>query len=294
MGTEKRAGWTMNLNETGRRNHYRYLKRWFAIVVLTMLFFATSWEQSAVWAQNILKGQVQLERRAEPVDDMMQGQILDARTGKPIPDANVTLPDVGYSMRTNERGEYQIPRSLGKHATIMSVEKQGYVPFSMSITEQGPPFYTIKLHKQQEALVLDNQLRHLGDGSFSRDSSNAMQFRKPPDGPAIRIPFSIEGFSVSDTPYLKIGSILGLDTAMAHFLSGNTMGVSASPLLIKVNGTIISRVHVNGDNQKIMIPKSVLRTTGTNILEIEAGFHYPEPTRIDYDDMELMHLIFYP
>src|SRR5690606_17810067 len=125
----------------------------------------------------------------------------------------------------------------------------------------------INLQRQLNMLVLDNQLRHLGDGSFSRASTAALKFRKPPDGPAIRIPFSLEGFVLSASPKLKIGSIIGLDTPMVHFLTGNQIGASASPLLIKLNGVVIAQIQVNGDNQTIQLPKHQLRTTGINTLE---------------------------
>jgi len=240
-------------------------------------------------AQQTLQGR--LEKEAEPVQDKLQGQVLDAGTGRPIVGATVTLPDQGFSMKTDANGEYQIPRELGKNALIMSVEKAGYIPFSISISENIPPKFYIRLSQQTQILVLDTQLRHLGDGSFSPASSAAFEFRKPPDGPALRIPFSLGGMIPSASPYLQIGSIVGLDTAMAHLLSHSNIKVAATPLLIKLNGSVIAQVQINGDNQKINVPRELLSPNETNTLEIESGYQYPEPGRIDYDDMELMHIV---
>lgn len=276
------------------RQTKRHFTRWLScgISILGLLIFVNS--ASFTMAQETLKGQIQLERRAEPTNGMLHGRVIDTETGQPLQNASVTLPDLGFSMRTNSSGEYRIPRYLGKNPIIMSVEKPGYAPFSMSITEHAPPTFDIKLQKQLQLLVLDNQLRHLGDGSFSPASSNAFNFRKPPDGPALRISFSVEGLPLSRSPSLQIGSIIGLDTRMVHFLTGNILEVAATPLLVKLNGTIIAQVQVNGDNQRISIPDSLLQRSGMNILEIETGYHYPEPNRLDYDDMEFMHLVFYP
>ncbi len=245
----------------------------------------------AALSADTLKGHI--EKKAEIVSDMLQGQVIDSQTQHPIPEAQVTVPDRGFSMRTDKQGRYRVPFYQGRDPVIMSIEKPGYAPFSLSITENAPPTFTIRLEKQGQRLVLDNQLRHLGDGSFSPYSSAALKFRKPPDGPAIRIPFKIDPASLGENPTLRIGSVIGLDTPLEHMLRGSMTPNSASPLLIKINSSIIARLQVNGDNIAIKIPKHLLKS-GQNTLEIEAGYHYPEPDRLDYDDMELIHLVLIP
>jgi hypothetical protein len=81
---------------------------------------------------------------------------------------------------------------------------------------------------------------------------------------------------------------------MAHMVSRNPISAHASPLLIRFNGQLIAQVAVNGDAQEIKIPVALIRQVGSNTVEITAGFHYPEPGRLDYDDMELMHVVFHP
>lgn len=263
----------------------------YALFLVVVIFCLLLTEPAAI-AQETLKGHI--ERAADVVSDQLRGKVVDARTGQPIAGAHVSLPDQGFSMRTGAGGEYAVPRVMGKQPVIMSVEKPGYVPFSLSISENALPVFTIQLQKQLQTLILDNTLRHLGDGSYSPVSANALNFRKLSDGPAIRIPFALDPVTLSEKPYLQIGSVVGLDTAMGHFFTGNPIGVSASPLIIKLNGAVIAQLQVNGDNQKIQLPKNLMRATGLNTLEIESGYHYPEPGRLDYDDMELMHLVIYP
>jgi hypothetical protein len=260
-------------------------------VLLLCLILGLSPIQTGL-AQQTLKGYV--EEEAKPFQDQLEGVVLDAKTLQPLPNADVALPDQGYSMKTGPHGEYRIPRAMGKQALIMSITKEGYAPFSVSISQHAPPLFNIRLQKAQQMLVLDDRLRHLGDGSFSPHSSGASAFRKAADGPAIRIPFSTGGLALSNAPYLQVGSIIGVDTRMAHHLSGNNIGVSATPLLIKLNGTTIAQVQVNGDNQKIQLPRRALNPNGNDTLEIEAGYQITSDGRLDYDDMELMHIVVYP
>lgn len=239
--------------------------------------------------------EVTIQGHLEHQEDLKSsGQVVDGLTGQPIPGAQVALPDMGYTTQTDRQGRYRIPATRGPNSVIMSVQKPGYAPFSISISKSTEPTMLIRLSKQPHMLVLDDQLRHLGDGSFSPDSSNAFSFRKPADGPGLRIPFSLEGLGISESPVLQIGSIIGLDTRMAHLLSLSRINSAASPLLIKLNGTVIAQIQVNGDNQKIRLPKPILRANGINILEIEAGFHFVEAKGLDYDDMELMHIVVFP
>ncbi len=243
-------------------------------------------------AQMTLKGHV--DKQAEPVQDSLQGEVRDAASNMPVPDAQVTLPDLGFRMKTDAQGRYSVPRYLGKQPIIMSIEKPGYAPFAVSISETGYPPFTLRLQKMLQQLVLDTELRHLGDGSYSPGSSSAMSFRKAPDGPAIRIPFSLKGVSLSHASRLQIGSIIGLDTPMVHFLTGNDMDVTATPLIVKLNGSTIAQIQVNGDNQQIRIPKALLRANTINTLEFETGYQYNDSGRLDYDDMEFIHLVFHP
>jgi hypothetical protein len=246
-----------------------------------------------VMAEEILKGSI--IKQVEPQGDMLEGEVRDAHTRQPIPDAEVTLPDSGYSVKTDRQGHYQIPRNLGQAPIIMSIQKPGYAPFSVSISHHSPPRFSVYLERHAQMLVLDDRLRHLGDNSYSHISSNAGQFRKPTDGPALRYRFSLDGMTVGTRPTLYIGSIIGLDTPMAHLISRNPMDVSTSPLVVRLNGTMIAQVQVNGDGQRLDLPRHLLHETGFNILELETGSHLvDEGERLDYDDMELMHLVLYP
>ena len=56
-----------------------------------------------------------------------------------------------------------------------------------------------------------------------------------------------------------------------------------------VNGSKISELHLNGDNQKVKIPP-MLVYNGKNELTIKTGHNMMETAYIDYDDIEFMNL----
>lgn len=243
-----------------------------------------------VWSQQpTLKGRI--EEQNELLEQTVTGQVTDAQTGKPLPQAEVSVPDRNLKTRTDSGGWFSLPLALGEQPLIMSVEKPGYQPFSISIRKDADPRFRIGLRKLASAIVLDTELHHLGDNSYNPLSSGAMAFRANAEGPRLRIPFVLNKRSAqTGQATLKIGSIIGLDTPMSHYLSRNPLEATASPLLVKLNNTVIARIQVNGDNQRVKLPANLLRIPGENVLEIEAGYHFPEPNRRDYDDMELIHL----
>jgi hypothetical protein len=141
-------------------------------------------------------------------------------------------------------------------------------------------------------LLLDGELHHLGDNQYSPISAAAGQFKKDAEGAVFTCTFSLKGLSLdSDTLTLDIGSIIGLDTTMAHALHQSLAPHESSPIVIKVNGQKLAYISKNGEHQRIPIPKQNLNANGLNLLEIEAGYHVPNGTRVDYDDLELMNLI---
>ena len=56
-----------------------------------------------------------------------------------------------------------------------------------------------------------------------------------------------------------------------------------------INGSKISELHLNGDNQRVKIPP-MLVYNGKNELTIKTGHNMMETTYIDYDDIEFMNL----
>ena len=91
--------------------------------------------------------------------------------------------------------------------------------------------------------------------------------------------------------FLVIGSIIGIDTAMARAMKQNSIQNSfASPPEVFFNGTKIAEIQLNGDNQKIRLPNNLIRPDQSNEITIKTGKNLMQRNYIDYDDIELMNL----
>lgn len=281
-------------------NGLAHLPRMVSAVMLCALSITllVSMPQS-VWAEDdgmTLQGHVDYTQENGSAQGAYKGRVIDSVTGNPVEGASVDVPDKGYRTFTDKKGRFGLPEDAiepGKQA-ILSVEKAGYSPFSVTVSKESFPNFPLKLIKEVQVLVLDNKIHHLGDGSFSAQSAGAGGFRRRSEGPTLRLNFTLSGQMLSDFPKLVVGSIVGLDTKMAHTLSRNPISAHASPLMVRFNGQTIAQIAVNGDAQVIQVPPRLIRLNGSNTVEITAGFHYPEPGRLDYDDMELMHVVFHP
>ena len=93
------------------------------------------------------------------------------------------------------------------------------------------------------------------------------------------------------TNYLVIGSIIGIDTALARGMGQNSITTSfASPPSIYFNGKKIAEIQINGDNQKIKIPSYLIRGNQKNEVKIMAGINLRQTAYVDFDDIEFMNL----
>ena len=62
-------------------------------------------------------------------------KVVDAKTNAPIANAQISLPKQGYQTKSDEDGNFKLEAHfIGD--TIMSVSKEGYRPFSLTINEQ--------------------------------------------------------------------------------------------------------------------------------------------------------------
>ena len=60
-------------------------------------------------------------------------QIVDSATNMPIQNAKISLPN--YTTRTDNNGNFNLPKIDA--ITILSVEKDGYRPFSLTINDSS-------------------------------------------------------------------------------------------------------------------------------------------------------------
>ena len=97
--------------------------------------------------------------------------------------------------------------------------------------------------------------------------------------------------TLSKENFLVIGSIIGIDTAMARALGQNQVRNSfASPPEVYFNGSKIAEIQLNGDNQKIKLPNSLIKPDQPNEITIRTGKNLMQTAYIDYDDIEIMNI----
>lgn len=222
------------------------------------------------------------------------GTVTSSRTGLPISGAMVSIPDSGLYAQTGQDGTFDFPEGgLGDKPVIINVTKPGYAPESRMLVaqaqHQGP--LQIQIREQYQVLVIDDKLRHLGDNSYSPYSSGAGNFQKGSEGAVMTYSFVLKGRQPSSNKsILQIGTIIGMDTSEAHALKQSAVPFASTPVIIRLNGTEIGHLNVNGDHQRIQVATSQLNLNGINVLEIEAGYQIRKDTRIDYDDLEIMNV----
>jgi len=217
-------------------------------------------------------------------------QVIDRDTKAPIANARIVLPKQNYSTVTDSNGFFDIAINT-TGTSIISVEKAGYKPYSMTINSNGQnsPLILEIEKKGAHNITIDTNMYHLGDNNYSEMSANAGEFRMRPTGPFYSTIFNLSDSSLTRPVYLVIGSIIGIDTAMARGIGQNKITNSyASPPEVYLNGNKIAEIKINGDGQKIKLPNNLLRHK--NELTIKTGVNLMQTAYIDYDDIEIMNL----
>ena len=219
--------------------------------------------------------------------------VVDGATGNPVSGAEVSIPSAGIFAKTNDSGQFKLDGSFNS-PMILSVQADGYKPFSITINEgkiSNP--LTIAISKLfGNEMVIDSEIHHLGDDNFSEKSANAEDFKLKAESPDFFKEFFVEKLDSNSNPILKIGTIIGLDTKIAHRVAGKT-GIKAysSAIRVYINSKKIGDIKINGDNQEIPLSKSILKQNSTNTIRIETGVNQQATSYIDYDDMEFMNIL---
>ena len=219
-------------------------------------------------------------------------RIVDSGTNSPVAGAKVSLPKQNYTTYTDNQGAFNLNANI-KDPTIMSVEKDGYRPFSLTIDEKiaaKPIIVGIEKSNVQD-VIISSEMFHLGDDNFSANSANSGEFRGKSIGPFYSKTFMIAANALSKTNYLVIGSIIGIDTFMAKSMKQNSIIHSfSSPPEVYFNGSKIAEIQLNGDGQRVKIPNNLLKPGQINEITIRTGRNLKQTAYIDYDDIELMNL----
>lgn len=219
-------------------------------------------------------------------------KVVDAKTNEPISGAEISVPKKGYNTKSDENGNFVLGIKI-EDDTIMAVKKDGYRPFSVTISKSdiaSPIILGLQKTKTMD-VVLDSEMLHLGDDNFSSNSANALDFKLKAIGPSYTKRFKMTSNTLGFKNYLIIGSILGVDTKMARQMKQNGVSNSwSSPPEVFFNGKKIAEIQLNGDNQRIKLPNSCIIPDGTNEITIQTGINLFQRAYRDYDDIELINL----
>jgi len=218
--------------------------------------------------------------------------VVDQATQKPIPFAKVTVPQQNYSTYTDENGKFNLDAKV-EGQNIISVEKEGYRPYSQTIDSNSaskPIIMGVEKSELQD-IVLDTAAIHIGDDSYAQTSANSDEFKAKSVGPFYTKTFRMPADALKHENYLVIGSLIGLDTKLAHEMGQNRVVNSyASPTEIFFNGNKISELLLNGDGQRIKLPNNLIKPDAVNEITIKTGKNMMQTAYIDYDDIEIMNL----
>lgn len=219
-------------------------------------------------------------------------RIIDKNTGAGIGGAKITLPKERYSTKTDSDGFFELDTYIDG-TSIMSVQKENYKPYSMTISEKtlSAPIVVGIEKSSADGMVIDSNMYHLGDNNYSDLSANAGEFRMETIGPFYTKRFTLKNLKLNKPIFLVIGSIIGIDSEMARQMGQNKISNAfASPPEVYFNGNKISEIQINGDGQRIRIPSSLIRKNLVNEITIKTGRNLMQTAYIDYDDIEFMNI----
>lgn len=227
-----------------------------------------------------------------------QNRVIDAKTQQAIPFATIKIPTKQFETKSDNNGYFELNADI-TGATIMSVEKSGYRPFSMTINENttSKPI-VIGIEKTLFAdLNLETDVIHLGDNKYSEKSANSGEFKLRSMGPYYSKTFKISQVSSDENAYFVIGSVIGVDTLVARTMGQSHVTTAySSPAQIYFNGQKIGEIKFNGDGQQVLLPKQLIRQNSDNEITIKTGKNLFQNAYIDYDDIEIanLHIEFKP
>ena len=259
--------------------HHAFMKKFLCLLLLLNILLPSFSDtiEGGVYERNILK----------------QNRVVDKNTGEGIGGAKITLPKENYSTKTNKDGYFELDTQING-TSIMSITKEKYKPFSMTINSKSfdKPLELAIEKSNAHAISIDAEMYHLGDGSYSDNSANASEFHLGAVGPFYTKKFNLKNINTKSPVYLVIGSIIGIDTLTARTMGQNGLpNAYASPPEVYFNGNKVAEIQINGDGQKIKLPLNLIHRNGPNEKKKKTGKNLMQNSYVDYDDIEFMNLL---
>lgn len=234
---------------------------------------------------DVISGQVQQEDKL-----YNRNQVVDSKTGQPVDKARVSVPKNGYETYTDKAGTFELNTKIDR-PTVLSVEKEGFRSYSLTIDKNSldvPLKLGIERTKSGD-IQLEANLFHLGDDVFADTSANSSDFRIKSIGTFYTRSFKMSALGRNEEAVVVFGTVMGLDTKLAKAMGQNKIAtVYSGPAEIFFNGQKIGELNINGDNQEIPIPKSLIGQN--NELTVKTGKNLFQHAYIDYDDIELANI----
>ncbi len=219
-------------------------------------------------------------------------RIYDSVTNVPIEGVIIKIPSKNYYTKSAKDGSFKLQTQINS-PTIMALEKNGYKPFSMTIDKDVKNSFNIGIEKTTpKDIIVETDMVHIGDDSYSQRSANANDFTLRSAGPFYTKDFNIKNINRDENLYVVIGSIIGIDTIEAQRLGqSGVLTAYASPPSLYFNGNKISDIKINGDNQKIKIPTELVKQNQPNNITLKTGHNLYKISTVDYDDIEFTNLL---
>ncbi len=220
-------------------------------------------------------------------------QIYDSATNAPIEGVIVKIPSKNFMTKTDKNGSFKLKTQINS-PTILSLEKNGYKPYSMTLNKEFRSPINIGIEKTTpQDIIVETDMIHIGDDSYSTRSANAGEFSLRSAGSFYSKDFYVKPMTPNENLYIVIGSIIGIDTIEAQRMGqSGVLTAYSSPPEIYFNGNAISAVKINGDNQKIKVPRELVKCGGQNTITVRTGHNLYKTATVDYDDIEFTNLLF--
>ncbi len=120
------------------------------------------------------------------VDQQESNRVIDSQTKQGVEFAKITIPQKNFRAYTDANGNFELPRIQITQPTILNVEKNGYRPFSLTINNNQSLSNPMKIEiakSEPMDIGIEDEILHLGDNSYSKNSANASDFRLKSIGP---------------------------------------------------------------------------------------------------------------
>ncbi len=220
-------------------------------------------------------------------------RIYDYESNLPIEGVIIKIPSKHYKTRTDKNGAFELKTNITA-PTIMALEKNGYKPYSVTLGKNyNENTLNIGIEKTTpKDIIVETDMIHIGDDSFSENSANAGEFCLHSVGAFYSKDFSIKNMKNEEELFITIGSIIGIDTIEAQRMGQSHVKTahSSAPELF-FNGNKIAEIKINGDNQKIRVPDGLIKVNQKNNITIKTGRNLYKVSSIDYDDIEFTNLL---